>query len=100
MGPGMGARRAVPVAILATFALAVPLVLPGCESYWERKDLEREQGQLLQQRELLEQALQRETAGKTAFTEQEKARAGPIWIELRKVENRLSEVQSRLRELD
>jgi hypothetical protein len=61
--------------------------------------LEREQRQLLERQGLLEQALPRETPGKT-LTEQEKARAGPIWIELRQVQIRLGEVQSRLRELD
>jgi len=88
------ARRVILVAV------ALTLLLPGCESHLERNDLEREQRQLQEQKELLQKALQKEIAGKPELTEQEKARVGPIAIELRRVENKIADVQSRLRELE
>ena len=55
----MEARRAL--SALISVGVALTLLLPGCESHLERKDLEREQRQLQEQKELL----QKEIAGKT-----------------------------------
>lgn len=87
------ATRALVVAI----ALAVVL-LAGCESYWRRKELDKEQQQLEERRALLKQTIDRETAGKTAFTDQEKARLGALWKELQDVEAKLNYNQDRLQE--
>ncbi len=98
MDQSTGAKRRLLLAF--AFATAAPLLLAACDSYLERKDLERELRLLLEQRALLEQSLQRATGGKTSgFTDQEKAAAGPIWIELQGVNNRIAAVQARLREL-
>ena len=82
-------------AIMAAF-----LFLSGCDNYLERRELEREQRQLQTQQAQLEKALMQEIAGKTDLTDQEKARVGPLAIELRKVEIRLADVKTRLHELN
>jgi hypothetical protein len=102
MVPRTGPGRVASGAILATitFALAVPLLFPGCESERERKELNREQRLLLEREAQLQRSLQTVTGGKTVLTEQDKAVAGPLWLELREVQDRLKSVGTRLRELD
>ena len=49
----------------------------GCDNYFERKDLEREQKQLLQKKAQLEQAMQDATGGKT-FAHQDLFQLGHV----------------------
>jgi hypothetical protein len=76
------------------------LLLAGCQSYWEERELKREQRQLQARETELSQTLQQAKVGMTVPTPADKARLGPLEIELRQVQHRLGEVQQRLRDLD
>lgn len=69
------------------------LLLTGCDSYWEERDLKREQWELLARETELSQTLQSARAGNAAPTAAEKERFSPLEVELRQVQQRLSEVR-------
>lgn len=81
-------------------AFGVLLMLIGCDSHHERRDLMQERRQLETQRKEMEETIQQLTAGKTQFTDEEKARLGPLWIELGKVQGRIGSIDKQLQELD
>lgn len=84
------------------FALALGAFLSffGCMDYFERQELEKRLNELLGRRAQLQQAYDRETKGKTVYTEAEKDRIGPIYIQLQQVDQEIANVQSQIRELD
>ena len=102
MMPRTGRGRVVSGTILAmiAFALAVPLFFPGCEKEQERKELSKEARLLLERRRLLEEAIQRETAGKTELTREQEARAASLWVELRKVQDEIAYIENRMGKLE
>jgi hypothetical protein len=76
------------------------VAVAGCENELERRELLRDKHRLEERQRQLRQALEQVTAGKATLTEEEKARAGPLYIELRGVEANLADVNYRLRALD
>ena len=61
----------------------------GCVKYHEQKEVDQERRQLEQQRQSLYDAINGVTGGKANLTEAEKARVRPLWIEVRKIDDRL-----------
>ena len=86
--------------LLRLGVLWLGLLLTGCDSYWEERDLKREQRQLVARETELSQTLQSARQGIATLTDAEKARFGPLEVELRQVQHRLGEVRQRLQELD
>lgn len=85
--------------LTATVVLAALLTFLGCESYWERRELEREKRDLQAERHQLRLELDRQTKGKKTFSDTEKAQLGPLWLKLRKVQLELDDVEERLLKL-
>lgn len=80
---------------------ALALLLPaGCDSYWERKELIRDHDRLEARQRELEAAIRTISAGKTTFTEKERAALGPLGIELAKVKGEIDRINDRLRALN
>jgi hypothetical protein len=80
-------------------ALTALLPLAGCDSN-ERQDLQRERGQLVDQRRQLEQAAQQMAASKTPLSEQDRAQLTALQIDARRVTARIEAIDQRLLQLN
>jgi outer membrane biogenesis lipoprotein LolB len=87
-------RAALVLAVLST-------LLTGCDpgTLLEEQELEQEQKQLQQQQQQLQSALNKMTAGKTTYTNQEKAQIAPVYQQLQQVKAQLGSVQLQLAQL-
>lgn len=69
-------------------------VCAGCPD--ERSELTAQKDDLEKQRDAMVQVLGKELAGKKELTADEKARVGPLWLEMRRVVRAIGEIQLRL----
>ena len=83
--------------LILCLAAGLPILLPGCDCnhHDEQKEDDKEFRQLQEQRQLLQDTLNHLTANKTKLTDEETAKARELWIEIRKLNDRITQLQTR-----
>jgi hypothetical protein len=81
--------------LLLCLAVSSSALAPGCscDRQAEQKQDSKEYQQLQQQRQLLLDTLNHLTAGKAKLTDKDTAWAQELWIEIRKINDRITRLQ-------